>query len=53
MSGMSNVKFWCERRGIPADEALCRAILEVAKASPGTLTEEQVRAVVAARSQGG
>jgi 2-isopropylmalate synthase len=53
MSGMSNVKFWCERRGIAIDEALCKAILDAAKASPETLTEEQIRAVVAARSQGG
>jgi hypothetical protein len=50
---MSNVKFWCERRGIAADEALCKAILDAAKASPETLTEQQIRAVVAARSQGG
>src|SRR5919197_2789892 len=48
MSGMSNVRFWCEQRAIPVDEELCRAILERAKSCALTLTDEEVLEVVAA-----
>jgi 2-isopropylmalate synthase len=50
MSGMSNVKYWCQQRGVTADDALCRAILDRAKASPRTLTDQEILEVVAARS---
>jgi 2-isopropylmalate synthase len=48
MSGMSNVRYWCEKRGIPVDDALCKAILERAKSCAWTLTDEEVLEVVAA-----
>ncbi|MBL9038817.1 MAG: 2-isopropylmalate synthase [Archangium sp.] len=46
MSGMSNVRFWLAERRLPADEALCRRILEKAKSTSTVLTERQVRALV-------
>jgi 2-isopropylmalate synthase len=46
MSGMSNVKFWLELRGIPTDEALCKDILARAKSCAWTLTEAEVYEVV-------
>jgi 2-isopropylmalate synthase len=48
MSGMSNVKFWCELHGVPAEEALCRAILERAKRSAWTLSEDEIFEVLEA-----
>jgi 2-isopropylmalate synthase len=54
MSGMSNVKYWLELRGIPAREALCREILRRAKASSWTLTDEEILdAVDAHQTRGG
>lgn len=46
MSGMSNVKYWCEVRGIEATEATCRAILERAKGCAWTLSDEEVMSIV-------
>jgi 2-isopropylmalate synthase len=47
MSGLSNVRYWLRERGYDAnDDALCRAIFELAKASDRVLTEEEIRAVV-------
>ncbi len=46
MSGMSNVRFWLELRGIPESDELCRAILTRAKSCAWTLSEEEVLAVV-------
>lgn len=46
MSGMSNVKFWLESRGIPESEPMCRAILERAKSCAWTLSDDEVLAVV-------
>jgi 2-isopropylmalate synthase len=52
MSGMSNVRFWCEKRAIPVDDELCRAILERAKSCAWTLTDEEILEVVAAHGSG-
>jgi 2-isopropylmalate synthase len=46
MSGKSNVIFWLERRGLPADEALVERIFAKAKASASVLTEDEIRALV-------
>jgi len=47
MSGKSNVLFWLERHGIPADDALVTRIFDAAKQSPRVLTESEVRALCA------
>jgi 2-isopropylmalate synthase len=47
MSGMSNVKYWLELRGLPQDEPLCQDILARAKSCAWTLTDEEILAVVA------
>jgi len=47
MSGKSNVLFWLERRGIPADEALVARLLDAAKKSARVLTEEELIALSA------
>jgi 2-isopropylmalate synthase len=46
MSGMSNVRFWLELRGIAIKEELCQDVLSAAKASSATLTEEEILAIV-------
>lgn len=43
MSGKSNVVFWLERRGLPADEETVDRIFAKAKASNSVLTEEDIR----------
>jgi 2-isopropylmalate synthase len=48
MSGMSNVRYWLELRGIPCEEALCQDILRRAKSASWTLTDEEILEVVAA-----
>ena len=50
MSGKSNVLFWLERRGIEADAAAVDRIFAKAKASPGVLSEEDIRQELGARS---
>jgi hypothetical protein len=47
MSGKSNVLFWLERRGIPADDALVARLLDAAKRSARVLTEEELLALSA------
>src|SRR5499433_3483932 len=47
MSGKSNVLFWLERRGLPADEALVARLLDAAKKSARVLTEEELVALSA------
>ncbi len=42
MSGRSNVKFWLDRRGIPADDRLVNRILEHAKHRSRMLSEEEI-----------
>lgn len=43
MSGKSNVVFWLERRGLPADEEIVDRIFAKAKASASVLTEDEIR----------
>src|SRR5712675_1209682 len=43
MSGKSNVLFWLEKHGVPADEATVTRILEAAKQSPRVLSDAEVR----------
>jgi len=47
MSGKSNVLFWLERRGIPADDALVSRLLDAAKKSARVLSEEELLALSA------
>ncbi len=47
MSGKSNVLFWLERHGIPADDALVGRIFDAAKQSARVLTESEVQALCA------
>ncbi|MCU1241060.1 MAG: 2-isopropylmalate synthase [Candidatus Acidoferrum typicum] len=47
MSGKSNVLFWLERHGIPADDALVNRIFDAAKKSSRVLTESEVQALCA------
>jgi 2-isopropylmalate synthase len=42
MSGKSNVVFWLERKGIPADEELVDRIFRRAKSSATVLTEQEI-----------
>src|SRR6266566_668665 len=46
MSGKSNVLFWLERHGIPADDAAVERIYKRAKASDHTLSEAEIMACV-------
>lgn len=46
MSGASNVKYWLERRGIPPNEVLVKAILARAKGSDHLLTDAEIREVI-------
>ena len=45
MSGKSNVLFWLERHGIPADDALVNRIFDAAKQSARVLTDGEVLAL--------
>ena len=47
LSGKSNVLYWLERHGIPADEALVTRIFDAAKQSARVLTESEVQALCA------
>ncbi|NNE08395.1 MAG: 2-isopropylmalate synthase [Gemmatimonadetes bacterium] len=47
MSGASNVVFWLELRGEEVETALVHAILDVAKQSKDTLTDQQIHDVIA------
>lgn len=43
VSGMSNVKFWLAEHGYDAsDEALCRAVFELAKRTDRVLTDDEI-----------
>ena len=42
MSGKSNVLFWLEHRGLPANEEVVERIYKYAKASDHTLSEEEI-----------
>jgi 2-isopropylmalate synthase len=47
LSGKSNVLFWLERHGIPANDALVSRIFDAAKQSARVLTESEVQALCA------
>ncbi len=49
MSGMSGVRYWLMARGLQEDEQLCNEILQRAKSSASTLTEEDVWSIIHAR----
>ena len=49
MSGKSNVVFWLERRGLPADEEVVDRIFAKAKSSACVLEESEIRAVIDGR----
>ena len=52
VSGMSNVKYWLRENGYnPDDEALCRRVFELAKATDHTLSEAEIRACCAAHTE--
>jgi 2-isopropylmalate synthase len=52
MSGKSNVQFWLERHGIPANDGLVDRIFRRAKASDHTLSEAEIlESVQEARAQ--
>src|SRR6201988_2820047 len=46
MSGKSNVLFWLEHRGLPANEDVVERIYKCAKASDHTLSEEEIMVCV-------
>jgi 2-isopropylmalate synthase len=46
MSGKSNVIFWLQKRGIMATDQIVDRVLQKAKASATTLTEEEIMAAV-------
>jgi 2-isopropylmalate synthase len=46
MSGMGGVRYWLNKRGLPTDEALCKEILQRAKAGASVLSEKEVGAIV-------
>src|SRR6476469_4529966 len=51
MSGKSNVHFWLERHGFPANDDIVERIFKRAKASDHTLTEPEILECVQARAQ--
>jgi 2-isopropylmalate synthase len=51
MSGKSNVVFWLERHGLPAEERSVERVYRRAKASDHTLTEEEILECVQGQPQ--
>ncbi len=51
MSGLSNVTFYLKSRGIPDDDSLAKEVLEEAKKSDSTLSEERIMAIVESHQQ--
>jgi len=47
MSGKSNVDFWLQTHGYEADPELVQAILQAAKDTPRTLTDDEIKAIIA------
>ncbi len=45
-SGLSNVKYWLEKRGIEPDESLCQAVFAAAKSTNRLLADDEVLQVV-------
>jgi 2-isopropylmalate synthase len=50
MSGMSNVRYWLEKRGLPVTDEVCQAVLQRAKSCAWTLTEREILSVVKSAS---
>jgi isopropylmalate/homocitrate/citramalate synthase len=48
LSGKSNVLYWLEKRGIPANEELVERVYNAAKKSERVLTDEEILALVGA-----
>ena len=46
MSGLSNVNYYLQSRGLPVDDALAREVLEEAKKADSTLSEERILEIV-------
>jgi 2-isopropylmalate synthase len=46
MSGKSNILFWLERHGLPANDGVVERIYRRAKASDHTLSEAEIRECV-------
>jgi 2-isopropylmalate synthase len=53
MSGRSNVVYWLEKRGLPAEAEIVERIYAKAKASAGVLKEEEILAIVRDRGESG
>jgi 2-isopropylmalate synthase len=51
MSGMSNVRYWLEKRGLPVTDEVCQAVLTRAKSCAWTLSEKEIAAVVKSVTQ--
>ena len=51
LSGRSNVIYWLESRGLTATDELVDRIFSAAKAASRTLTEDQIRAMLAVTSE--
>jgi 2-isopropylmalate synthase len=49
-SGLSNIRYWLHKRGLPEDEAVVEAIFEKAKTISTMLTDDEIHAIVAAHS---
>ncbi|MFT4625574.1 MAG: 2-isopropylmalate synthase [Myxococcota bacterium] len=47
MSGLSNVRYWLSTHGIETSDATARAVLARAKQSPRSLTDREIRLIVA------
>jgi 2-isopropylmalate synthase len=47
MSGRSNVIYWLESRGLPVTDTDVARVLAAAKASARTLTDDEVRRILA------
>ena len=45
-SGLSNVKFWLQRRGLDVDDRVVQAIFEKAKSGDSLLSEDEILAVI-------
>jgi len=50
MSGKSNVDYWLESHGFDSSPELVQAILKAAKDTPRTLTDDEIKAIIAQHS---
>ena len=51
MSGMSNVRYWLQKRDLPQSDEVCQRVLQKAKTCAWTLTEKEILAEVKAATQ--